>query len=384
MNQANFKNYSSLNILLICLGKNWTSKERATLRDCKIVQQSEQTPILYCFKDSYIDREARSLGIKTIYHQSRSPFDLFKWYKFSKLIKRMNISLVHCYDIDFLLKISFFMGTAPQIPLVYSLFGELKRSYRAFWRAPFIKRVDMVVVPFSEMEENVWNTVGINPKKVHVCGAGIEPVVQIERKRVPHSVAISIKPHVKKFSEISTLINTAFMFQTRGFNDFKVFLHYEGSWKDSELHAELKNHVLAYKLEENFIFVDGMSIPEVASQVELWLQLESTGRLEDGMLQALISGTPVLIPRNGVNIELLDTFPSVGESYKIDDVREFKQKLQHIFNNLEGYSEAVSRFRQRLSDEHGIEKYKNGLLAGYIDALGRRERIFKYRTRVDE
>ncbi|MCK5882397.1 MAG: hypothetical protein KAG61_01815 [Bacteriovoracaceae bacterium] len=378
MNQENFKNYSSLNILLISLGMNWTSKERATLRDCKIVQESEQTPILYCCKGSFIDSEASALGIRTIYHQVRSPFNLFKWYKFSKLIKGMNISLVHCYDIDFLLKICIFMmGTSPQVPLVYSLFGELKRSYRSFWRGPFIKRVDMVVVPFFEMEENVWNKVGINPKKVHVCGAGIEPVNLIERRRIPNSVAISIKAHVKKFSEISTLINTAFMFKTRGFNDFKVFLHYEGSWNDSELHKELKNHVLAYKLEENFIFIDGMSIPEVASQVELWLQLESTGWLEDGMLQALISGTPVLIPRNGVNIELLDGFPSLGESYKVDDVREFKQKLQHIFNSLGQYSQAVEQHRKQIAIQHGIEKYKNGLLTGYIDALSHRERIFK-------
>ncbi len=384
MNQAHFKNYSQHNILFICLGKHWSSKEKAALRDCRIVRDSNQTPILYCIKDSYIDKYANECGIRTIYHQSRSHFDLFKWYKFSKLIKKMNVSLVHCYDIDFLLKISFFMGTAPQIPLVYSLFQELKRTYRTFWRAPFIKRIDMVIVPFSEMEENVSNSVGVNLSKVRVCGAGIEVTDLLERKRVPHSVAISIKPHIKTFDEISTLINTAFMFQTRGFKDFKVFMHYEGSWKDSELYSELKNHVLAYKLEENFIFVDGMSIPEVASQVELWLELESTAKLEEGMLKALIAGTPVLIPRNGMNIELLESYPQIGESYKTDDVREFKQKLQHIFNDLDYYLTGVARVRQSLSIEHGLEKYQEGLISGYIEVLGRRERIFKYRSRVDE
>lgn len=360
---------------MVCLGSSWSSKERAAIRDCKIILDAGHIPILYCLKNSFIDREAQKFKVKIIYHDEWNTFNFFKIFKFSRFLRQLNISLVHAYDITFLLKIIFAIWTIPQIPLVFSLFQELKKSYRSFFNILFIGRVDMVVVPFSEMEENVFNAVGIKSNRVKVCGAGILYENIKHRKKIPRSVALSIKPHISKFAEISTLLNTAFMFQTRGFTDFKVFIHYEGIWNESPIYKDLKNHILAYKLEENFIFVDEMSIFDVSSQVELWLQLEDTGKLDDGMLMALISGTPVLIPRNGVNIELLETYQNVGESYKIDDVREFKQKLQYVFNNLSIYRDGIENCLPKLAVEHGLERYKTELLTGYRNVILRRERI---------
>lgn len=370
----NQTNSSQDHALYVCLGKSWSSKERAAIRDCRLAIETGKIPLLLCLPNSFIEARARKHGINVIYAQSSSFARFWQFVFLKRLISHYNVQYVHCYDINYLLLICFSLILSPSIPLFFSQFQLVTKAYRTILTDILFKRIDVCVVPFVEMEDSLVNQLGISARKIVVCGTGLdEPdVTGVERQRF--SVGINIKPHIKKFEEIATLTNAAFVFQSRGFTDFIIYLHFEGDIENLSLVQELKNQIMAWHLENNFVFLHGLSLPQLASQVELWLELENSGKLEDGMLMALMCGIPILVPRNGVTQELFESFPGVGESYHTGDVRELKQKIQHIFNNLGAYQARARASHPGLLEAQGLTRYRAVVGRSYEQGLRRRKR----------
>lgn len=361
-------------ILYICLGKSWSSKERAAIRDCQLASAFGKHPLLMCYPGSFIEKQARSLKIDVIYAQSSSFPRFIQILSLRRLLRKYSVELVHCYDDQFLHLICFSLLSIPHIPLVFSQFQSVKPMARTAIADMLARRLDLAVVPFVEMEESLIHDLAIPARKILVSGSGLEDerLPMVEKKKF--SVAINIKPHIKKFEEISTLTNAAFVFQSRGFTDFTIYLHFEGEIENSSLMQDLKNQIMAWQLENNFVFLHGLSLPQLASKVELWLELENSGKLEDGMLIALFQGLPILVPRNGVTQELFESYQGVGENYRTGDVRELKQKIQHIFSELPVYRARAQGVHQNLLEAQGITRYREVLRRCYEQALTRRQK----------
>lgn len=369
--------------LYICLGKSWSSKERAAIRDCRLAKEAGREPLLLCFPDSFIEHRAREFGISVIYAQNSKFGRLLQLLSLPRIIYRYGIEYVHCYDTIFLQLICLVMLITPSIPLFFSQFQLVGKTYRT-WLTDFLfLRIDTCIVPFVEMEESLVNQLGIQDRKIAVCGTGLDQTVARSFEKMRYSVGINIKPHIKKFEEIATLTNAAFVFQSRGFTDFVIFLHFEGEMENSALVQELKNQIMAWQLENNFVILHGLPLPQLASQVELWLELENSGKLEDGMLMALLCGVPILVPRNGVTQELFESFPGVGESYRTGDVRELKQKIQFIFNNLTEFQRRAQASKSALLEAQGLARYREVLNRCYEQNLMRRQRRAAKHSDID-
>ena len=370
--------------LYICLGKSWSSKERAAIRDCLLSRKFNREPLLLCYPGSFVEAEARRLSIDVLYAQMSAFPRLLQFLTLKKLVQKYSISVVHCYDHNFLTLTCMAMLSLPNVPLFFSQFQVVQGFHRTTLSDLLIRRVDLGIVPFVEMEESLVHQLGIPSRKIAVCGSGLEEDRLPQTEKKAHTVGINIKPHIKKFEEIATLTNAAFVFQSRGFTDFVIYLHFEGEMENSNLVQDLKNQIMAWQLENNFIFLHGLSLPQLAAKVELWLELENSGKLEDGMLIALLQGIPILVPRNGVTQELFESYTGVGESYRTGDVRELKQKIQCIFNDLPVYRARAQSVHQVLLDAQGLERYREVLLRCYEQCLVRRQKRPGNTTHVDE
>ena len=62
------------NILYVCLGSTWGTRERMAIKDCKISKEIGHNVFLYCLRDSIIHMKAKSLGIDCLFHSGGLSF----------------------------------------------------------------------------------------------------------------------------------------------------------------------------------------------------------------------------------------------------------------------------------------------------------------------
>jgi glycosyltransferase involved in cell wall biosynthesis len=375
------------------LSNRWGTEERTILKDCVIAQNAGAKVYLYTYKDSVLDERARAHGLECLYHQGKFVTKVFKWHKLRKLknlLADLQVNVVHCYDIKVLWPLCLYMRSMPLVPLVFTLSNDLKKYFRSFWYRPLVSRVDQVLLPMSEMMENVWGHMGIPPRKIDFIGLGLKSLKKESDERPPFRFT-------EKRWYIGTNLNgieTNTHFLDTVFHSFRVMIEKgldeknytfalcnERNWSECVLTDELRRQVKDWGLEEHVAFVDQKDVARHQLDIDLWLGLTRREEIEDYAVQALLAGKPICVPRTASSMEIFRTFGVIGESYMSGDSREIREKCELILRNYETYEKGLHKSHQALRSTYGHESYEESLTKIYDKLLNRRRRLWRVRQR---
>lgn len=376
------------------LSHRWGTEERTILKDCLIAHKAGAKVYLYTYKDSVLDERAKSEGLECHYHQGKFVTKVFKWHKLRKLknlLAELQVNVVHCYDIKVLWPLCLYMRSMPLVPLVFTLSNDLKKYFRSFWYRPLVSRVDQVLLPMSELMENVWGHMGIPPRKIDFIGLGLETRKKSEEEPRPPFRFTDKRWYIgTNLNGIET--NTHFLDTV--FHSFRVMIEKgldeknytfalcnERNWSECVLTDELRRQVKDWGLEEHVAFVDQRDVARHQLDIDLWLGLTRREELEDYAVQALLAGKPVCVPRTAFSMEVFRGYGVIGETYMSGDSREIREKCETILRNYDTYEKSLRKSHHALKKAYGQEAYEESLLKIYENLLNRRRRLWRVRQK---
>ena len=106
-----------------------------------------------------------------------------------------------------------------------------------------------------------------------------------------------------------------------------------------------------------------------------WKQHDTPDQ-DDQDLYALVTQTPVLLPRTSTRQQLVKQ-GKFGETYHPEDGRELKDKLVKILTNYSNYLEELQGVELELQEQHHFERYAEELYAHY-------EKLYTQRLRYSQ
>lgn len=376
------------NILYICPSDKWGSRERMVIRDCLISKEIGHNAFIYCLKDSLLDIKAKELKIDRIHHQGKVRTKFLRWYKLRSLtqyIHRLNISIVHCYSLNFLWPTSLYLRRKPSTVLVFTFNYKIKNAYKNFWFRPLVARLDIAFLPIKETFEEVRGHLDIPLRKVQFCGLGLSNKEKKDSERVLFSedevkdhwlVGACVGGHEKDYSHLTPLLRMVKAINARKVLGKKVKLIFlsEKKWNESLIFPELRSFVNTQDLASDVIFESPKNLLEYLVEMDLWVSLPVDEFIEDYPLIALFNNIPVLSSRTSAFQEILREYGEVGESYKIGDAREMRSKCEKILSHRPRYISNIEESADSLLHYFGASSYKNQMLNAYERALNKRKR----------
>lgn len=382
------ENIKEQNVFFICLSENWGTLERGVIRDCNVANEQSMNAFLYCYKGSAIEERAIELGINTLHHHGKAFTKVFEWHKFRnipQLLNQHNINFVHCYNIKILWPIAFFLRRYPGIPLVLTQRDEFKKFYKEFWYRPLISRLDQVLVPMTEMLENIKGHLGVPSKRIEFCGMGAirfedeqnntQRFIKEEGELI---FATNFGGEEKNLDHLQPLLKALEVFKKKG-RAFKLILSSKKKWEDFLIYEHIQDEVRKCGLTENVQFSTVKRLGSIQKEVDIWIGLPKKEDLEDFCVTSLLNGTPVLFPRSAASMELLRELGKVGESYKGQDSRELRTKLDAMLKDLDFYCSNVKNSQKLLDSLYGKATYTAQFLSNYQRVIARRKRFVERR-----
>jgi glycosyltransferase involved in cell wall biosynthesis len=376
------------------LSNRWGTEERTILKDCILASEAGAKVYLYCYRDSVLHDRAKENNIECLFHNGKFVTKVFKWHKLrnlKNLLAELQVNIVHCYDIKVLWPLCLYIRSMPLVPLVFTLSNDLRSYFRSFWYKPLVERVDQVLLPMSEMVENVWGHMGIPPRKIDFVGLGLK---SIKRPKVESRPPFRFTDKRWYIGTNLNGIETNTHFLDTVFHSFRVMIEKgldeknytfalcnERNWSECVLTNELRRQVKDWGLEEHVAFVEQKDVAQHQLDVDLWLGLTRREELEDYAVQSLISGKPICVPRSAFSMEVLRSFGVVGETYMTGDSREIREKCETILRNYSTYEKNLHKSHQALMEAYGDEVYRESLVKIYDKLLNRRRRLWKVRQK---
>jgi glycosyltransferase involved in cell wall biosynthesis len=384
--ETNSKKY---NILFVCPSINWGTRERQVLANVLLAQEQGFDAYLYCLKDSFLDIKASKQGVKVLHHRGKLSSRVLKWQKFinlKRVFSSIKFDLVHCYDLNSLWPLGFLLRGNSLVPLVVSLNLEIKKSYRQFWYKALAARADLFIIPASELEGGLTAHLNLPARKMECLPLGIQvdnvsKNALLARERKSRIIGSYIGPHEKDASFLLPILHTINILNLKaGENDFcNLYLFSEDDCKATTFYPELSRMILDMGLEERVSFLTFDKFNEPFIQVDLWVGLNQREFVHDFSLGALVHGLPVVVPRNSFSREVLGIGEVLGESYKLGDARELREKCEKVLSMRQEYRHNLKRASIVLGERFSLLHYKNQLFRTYQKLLDRRLRLHRKR-----
>jgi hypothetical protein len=109
---------------------------------------------------------------------------------------------------------------------------------------------------------------------------------------------------------------------------------------------------------------------------DVFVGLPQSELFSDQDLFAMVTQTPVLLPRTSTRQELVKQ-GKFGETYHPEDGREIKSKLFKILTNYSSYLEELNGVEYELQELHHLERYAEELFSYY-------EKVYTQRLRYSQ
>lgn len=130
-------------------------------------------------------------------------------------------------------------------------------------------------------------------------------------------------------------------------------------------------------LQEDVLFVTTQDIIGVISSLDLWISNAPGELLEDFAISALVHEVPAIIARNFCSKDLIEEYEGVGETYKLFDARELRDKWEKMILDQAVYKEKTRLYKYFIEREHSHKNYKTLLMNLYSKSVQRRVRLFR-------
>lgn len=373
------------NILFVCPTINFGTRERMLLRDCLLLRSIGHSIFVYTIKDSFLDLECRKHGLNIIHHQGHHKTSFFKWYKLGKLrefIKSAEVNIIHCYDLNFLWPVSFFLRNKPLTALFFTLTGEIKNFYNQFWYRPLISRIDLVFIPVREMIESVIFNLDIPQRKINFSGLGLKKIDQnnvypkMEFDSNVWNFACWINDHEECEKEIATCfeaiwsVNTSYQLKKLA----HLHLYSTRKWDSNVITKKIKALVEKYKVQNYVHFHEHKNINDI--EADIWISYNTKTPLEDYTIVSMLKEIPTIMARNATTSEICRVYGHKYQTYKANDSRELRSMMKFLTSKLASREPMPSPNSDELWLEHGEEGYKYNLFRNYEKHLNKRLRFY--------
>jgi glycosyltransferase involved in cell wall biosynthesis len=384
--QVNTKN---LKILIISPGSGFSTLERKSVADCQYLRDIGGNPVLYCLKDSLIDKSADKLSLPRLYFkgQSKNRFYMFKFLAdLRSIIKTQEFDLVHCYHFKSLWPACISLLRYPKIPLFLTVNDFLNKPVTDLIRKWLIKRVDAVLT-FSESTKIIANTaLPISNRKIKNIGVGVENYYQYQIQENTERVIGSIITSETEFDNLRTIIFTInpLKEQIKDLNlSIKLIIFSAKPIKDYYGYSELQKYIEELGVQDNIIFSTLNDVTTAIKNMDLLVSTSFYEPFSDIEITGILSKLPLVIPRTAARQNILNKYQGFTKSFYFQDARELRKHILDILINQTSYLSKLEEVFDEISNHHGFEHYIERIHGEYEKAVKKRIRYSTFKEKVN-
>jgi hypothetical protein len=212
----------------------------------------------------------------------------------------------------------------------------------------------------------------LSQRKIHVTGAGIDFPAKIiksahsdERRKI-----VTFIPRTEEdLKQIKIYIDSIqpLLYALSGtMLSHKILFTFltDISWYNHPIYEELKRMILERHLEMHISFETKPLTSASFQDCDIFVGLPRLELFSDEDLYALVTQTPVLLPRTSTRQQLIMQ-GKFGETYHPEDGRELKDKLLKILSSYPKYLEELQGIENELREQHHFDRYAEELYGHY-------------------
>lgn len=371
----------NLKVLIVCPSHAYSTIERRALADCEYLRDIGGSPTLYCVKDSTVDKEADQLSLPRIFsrgHKNKNILKLSNFFYLKKIINEGEYDLIHCYHLDSLWAVSFWLLSKPRIPLFLTFNRFIEKKVNGLVKGWLLKRVDKVLTFNKSTKDIALNGLEIPKHKIRVIGMGVETTYQYENKKEAERF---ISCFVSENSDLDNLRTILYSLGplTKQVQDLgislKLLVHSIKPIKDYYHYTEIAEKMNQLDLKSEVIFLPFESISQVIKRSDYFISTAFHEPFNDLEIQSLICRVPTIYPRTAARQNMLSEFTNISESYYFQDARELREAILNLIVNQDSYIESMNNHNDTLLAIHGIDIYTEKVHSEYEVSVKKRLRF---------
>lgn len=379
------------NILYVLPTKDWTTRERAAFRDIQLSQKHGYNVYLYTYENSFLAKMVSSLDIQIIPVKDNFLNRLTTFHKhvsLKQIFKKEVIDIVHCYEFNLLFSLSIQLKTQNLTALIVTMDHVIDKPLKRFWYRPLISRIDSLVLMNKNLIQDAQGNLDLPLKKIEYFGMGLK----FEAPEQPEQIAINfdlykdyflagtyVSPEIADSTSLIPLLSALKVVNEKfpaGKKSKLVFLS-AVDFQSLAILPEIMKTIQEQELEDDVLFVTTKDIVGVITHLNLWISNCDSELVEDFSIAALVNEVPSIMARNFCSRDLLEEYDGVGETYKVQDARELRDKWEKIILGNAVYKEKTRVYKYFIEREHSYRHYKNQFLSLYMRTVQRRARLFR-------
>lgn len=378
---------SDLTVLYVCLSDQWSTIERRCISDASYFRNIGGTAFILCHEKSLVDREAEKEDIPRLHFTGdlkgwRSKLNFY--FQIQHILQKQQIDIIHSYNYDSLVPLGMILKGMPHIPMVFTFNENVPLKKNNLLDRWFIGRTDSIFTFSPNIRELAAETFPINQRKIHVTGAGIDFPARIIRS-VHTEDKKKIVTYIQRAEEdlknirffVDSIPPLIHQLEAVGFNKKLIFTFLTDiSWYTHPLYESLKRMILERHLEMLISFETRPLASASFQDCDVFVGLPQNELFSDQDLYALVTQTPVLLPRTSTRQQLVKQ-GKFGETYHPEDGRELRDKLLKILTHYPDYLEELNGVELELQEQHHFERYAEELYAHY-------EKLYTQRLRYSQ
>jgi glycosyltransferase involved in cell wall biosynthesis len=378
---------SDLSILYVCLSEAWDTIERRCISDASYFRNIGGASFILCHEKSLIDKEAEKEDIPRIYF----PTDLSTWrsklnfyFQIQLILQKQQIDIIHSYNYDCLLPLGMILKGMPQIPMIFTFNEDIEWKKSSFFDKWFVSRTDSIFTFSENIRDLAEELFPVNGRKIYVTGVGIDFPAKIKRS-LHLETRRKIMTFVPRTEEdlktlrifVDSIPPLLYQLEHLGYKHDLIFTFLTDiSWYEHPMYESLKRMILERHLEMNINFETRPLASSSFQDCDIFVGLPLKELFSDLDLYALVTQTPVLLPRTSTRQQVVKQ-GKFGETYHPEDGRELKDKMIKILTNYPKYLEELSGVELELQEQHHFERYAEELYAHY-------EKLYTQRLRYTQ
>ncbi len=379
------------NILYLIPTRDWSTKERFAFRDIELAKKNGYNVYLCTYEDSFLATLARELEIEIIpfkEHFLNRVMMFHKHFPLSQVTKRMRIDIVHCYDFNLLLSLSFQLKTANLTALIVTQDHIIDKPLQRFWYRPIISRIDSLILANKNLSQDSLGNLGLPRKKIEYFGLGLKSelvpdagvfALNFDLYKDYFLAGTYVSPTLKDLTILTPLLSALKVLNEKnpGGNKSKLIFISAVEFQSLEILPDVMRLIQEHELQEDVLFVTTKNIVGVISHLDLWISNGALELIEDFAISALVNEVPAIMIRNFCTKDLIEEYEGVGETYKLYDARELRDKWEMIILGNAIFKEKTKLYKYFIEREHSYNGYKTQLLRLYSRATQRRAILFR-------
>lgn len=379
------------NILYILPTRDWSTRERFAFRDIMLAKKQGYNIFLCTYEDSFLAKVVRSLDIEIIPFKEHflNRLTVFhKHFPLRPIFKKIKIDIVHCYEFNLLLSLSIQLKTENLTALVITQDHVIDKPLQRFWYKPLISRIDSLIMMNKNLLQDAQGNLDLPLKKIEYFGMGLK----LEAPTDPDQIAVNFKlykdyflagtyvsPEISDIASLTPLLSALKVLNEKmpGGKKSKLVFLSAVDFQSLNILPEIMRLIQEQELQDDVVFVTTQDIVGVITYLNVWISNCPNELIEDFAISSLMHEVPAILVRNFCSKDLLEEFVGIGETYKLYDARELRDKWEKIILGNVVYKEKTRIYKYFIEREHSYKSYKTQFLSLYMRTVQRRARLFR-------